>query len=229
MRIGIQKGIQVAFVLPNEDETGQIKAYDKDGKVHWLSATEEPKEPVIVVSMSERFDELGKTKYKFEQKPKVKGARLANSTEYIEGFTFGDYIGNYESWANGKPEVKLTIAGVRNGAVVNPIWQGYWNPSRGDCSGPWWAVTQTFTFTWTEDYGMYLTYVWVEEDGGNVESIPISVSWAPVTGGGNVTQFATTVPKQNRDEEMGTYTVWKNEGNHLTYGSLFQFRLRYDE
>ncbi|GAB2603578.1 DUF3103 family protein [Spirosoma areae] len=216
----------VAFVSPDDDEKGLIKAYDKDGKVHLLSATEEPKEPVIVVSLSERFDESGKSKYKPNN---TKGARTANSMEYMEGFAFGDHLGDFESWARGGPEVFLTIAGVRNGAVVNPIWRGTgWYPNRNQCSGGWWYVPDTFTFTWTEDYGMYLSYVWIEEDEGDIESIPISVSWAPVTGGGNITQFSTTIPKHNNDDELGVYTIYRNEPSHdIAYGSAFQFRVRF--
>ena len=182
-------------------------------------------EPIIVVSLSERFDALGKSKYK---PTNTKGARTANSMEYMEGFAFGDNLGTYESWARGGPEVKLIIAGVRNGAAVNPIWQGYWNPSRGSCSGEWWYVPDTFTFTWTEDYGMYLSYAWIEEDEGDTESIPISVGWSPVPGGGKVTQLSTTIPKQSHDDLMGIYTVYRNEPSHdIAYGSAFQFRVRF--
>lgn len=216
----------VTFVSPDTDKKDQVKAYDKDGNIHWLPTNVEPSAPVIVVSLSERFDESGKSKYDFTHK-REKGARLANSPEHMYAFTFDNNLGNYESWIAGKPEVSLVIAGVRNGAVVNPIYKGYWNPKRDDCSGSNWYIPDNFTFTWTEDYGMYTTYYWLEEDGGATESTPISLTWQP-NGAGSLTAFSTTIPKHNSDKEMGTVTIWKNEANYKVYGSGFRFSLRYE-
>lgn len=225
----------VAFLPEDFDEktATEIKAFDAAGNVHLLSAKTEPNTPVVVISNSERAKiEQGKVVLKsdIQSAKNSKSARVGNTGERMYGFTFGDFLGDYESWANGTPEVRLTISGARDGAIVNPIYVGYWEPKyRSEVTGQNWVIFDTFTYTWTLDYGQYATYTWVEEDGGATESIPISISWAPVTGGGNVTQLSTTVPKGNRDEEMGSVSVWRGDSNPRGYGSKFRFSVRYIE
>jgi len=90
-----------------------------------------------------------------------------------------------------------------------------------------WQLDQ-FVFTWTPDYGMYITYSWLEEDGGATESQPVALSWQP-SSPGSITSFSTVIPKGNDDDDMGTYTIYKGEANYKMYGSSFRFKLRFDE
>ncbi len=216
----------VAFVPYGEDDKkmAYIRGYDSDGKVYKITTKEIPSQPIIVISVSERHDASGKILPQYIQK---KNARLANSSESIYWMHFQD-LGSFEPWVKGRPEIRLTIAGVRNAQVVNPVYTGYWNPTRYTVENyAGWTLDQ-FAFTWTEDYGMYVTYIWIEEDGGAYDSQPISLSWQPSTPG-SITAFSTTLSKGNDDDEMGTYTIYKGDANYQIYGSNFRFKLKFNE
>jgi|GEM_PF-3819516 len=107
----------VAFIPFGEDDSklGHIVGYDSKGISHNISLKSLPSQPVIVVSIGERYDILsGKLLPQYKDIKKRNAARLASSSESLYWMHFQN-LGDYEPWAKGRPEIRLTIAGVRNG------------------------------------------------------------------------------------------------------------------
>jgi hypothetical protein len=81
------KHIPLVVIVPqgkSSDEIAQLKTIDYKGNVNWIDAKEAPKEPVIVLSDSERTDEEGELLENLTLPNKLKlNGRLENSPENL--------------------------------------------------------------------------------------------------------------------------------------------------
>ena len=233
----------VAIAQPGIDEKSlkQIKAYDSDGNVHFLDARTEPDQPVIVVGMSERVDATGKLKYDFEKGSTAATART-NGQNTILGQIKCPNLSNIESWANGKPELRLRVFGSQlfRGSTTPTavtITTKFYNPERSAVDGVW-HTTNTSLFnwyyTWTSTtslvYGSQTKFAWVEEDGGT--SVKVNVSLGGTIGsssGSNINVgVKTSFTIQDNDENLGDANVYFTDGtswNVYSTGSELEFEL----
>jgi hypothetical protein len=225
----------------NEKDLKQIKAYDSDGNVHFLDAKTEPDQPVIVVGMSERVDETGKLKYNFENGSTAATART-NGQNTILGQIRCPNLSSIESWANGKPELRLRVFGsqlLRGSTTPTAvtITTKFYNPERSAIDGVWYtANTSLFNwyYYWTSTtslvYGSQTKFAWIEEDGGT--SVKINVSLGGTIGsssGSNITVgVKTSFTIQDNDEDLGDANVYFTDGTSWNVYSTGVFEMEFD-
>ncbi len=204
-----------------ESETKLLKAFDSNGKLYLIDANLEPNLPVIIVGINERVDDEGILKTKFGVKSSL--LRQENSPEYVYSMKVDD-VGDIESWWNGEPEIKCVISGYRFGAVVSPIWSGEWTPGRATIEQEY--IPNTFTFTWTADYGNYLSYTWLEEDfAGPDRDVVIPISYQATSGGATAT-YSTTLVRRREDKVLAQGEIWKGESKYQQYSGSYGFRYK---
>ena len=201
-----------------EGETKLLKAFDNNGKIYLIDANLEPDLPVIIVGNNERVDNGGILKTKFEVKSN--SLRQENSPEYVYSMKI-DNVNDIESWYMGEPEIKCVISGYRFGSVVSPIWSGDWTPGRATIEQEY--IPNTFTFSWTIDYGNYLTYTWLEEDfEGPDKDVNIPISFQATTGG-TTSSFSTTLVRRKQDKVIAQGQIWKGESKYQEYFGFYGF------
>lgn len=129
--------VVVEPLVKNEHELKVIKAYDKDGNIHWIDAQKEPDLPVVVVGYNERVtvSAEGKVELKSGLISDVKsnyvqapsddegtgggggntggtGGSISqyndNAWIYLKGMSSSD-ISLYESWWKGAPEITMQV------------------------------------------------------------------------------------------------------------------------
>jgi hypothetical protein len=124
----------------NSDQRDErISAYDQRGWHTFLSTTEDPKEAVVVLGVSERTDEQGSLLEDYRPQSSVPSdvQRVSGEYEILDWIRIPD-LDNVEGWVDGKPELQIIIVGARaNGtmsaAVSNEIGlKAVNNISRGD-------------------------------------------------------------------------------------------------
>ncbi len=123
----VEQYTPLVAVLEGFDENKQIKAFDKDGKVHWLDPKKAPGFPVVVVGKSERYglSPSGLPEMKTGFLPLSKGgANMRSKVDEIggEGFEEEDYAGNEPSdpapsgnYCNDLSALNLTLTGWYSG------------------------------------------------------------------------------------------------------------------
>jgi len=213
--------VAIAETGVNENELKPIKAYDSKGNIHWLNAQIQPDKPVIVVGISERIDETGKLKYAFESTSAADSRVNGQST--ILGQIRCPDLGDIESWANGKPELRLRIYGAKlSQGSTNPapvyLATKFYTPDRNAIDNKWYVVN-TFLFHWYYDwtsptttyvYGSDVEFHWVEEDGGfynYTEDVTIGGIINPSSGGILGVSESTSFTRKGDDEYIGFVTV----------------------
>ena len=201
-----------------ENETTSLRAFDNNGKPYLIDANLEPDLPVIIIGNNERIDDDGvlKTKFGIKSNP----LRQENSPEYVYAMKI-DNVNDIESWYMGEPEIKCVISGYRFGTVVSPVWSGDWTPGRNTIEQEY--IPNTFTFTWTTDYGNYLTYTWMEEDfAGPDKDVNIPITFQATTGGVTST-YSTTIVRANQDKVIAQGQIWKGESKYQQYFGFYGF------
>ncbi|HYV94278.1 MAG TPA: DUF3103 family protein [Chitinophagales bacterium] len=225
----------------DEKTLQQVKAYDSEGNIHFLSADAEPDMPVIVVGISERVDNNGALKYTFEGSSPYD--ERVNGQNTILGSIRCPDLGHIESWLNGKPELRLRIYGAKlyessSTPTAVKITTKYYNPKRSDIDGVWYNPG-TSLFNWyrywyspTTDfvYGSEVNFYWVEEDGGSGITIDLDLGGTIKTSGGSslTVSLSTSFTIDDGDEDLGDAVVAFPDGtdwNVYSTGSELDFEL----
>ena len=208
----------------NEKEHKPIKAYDMNGNVHMLNSKSNPTMPVVVVGISERVDESGRLKYNFESA--ATSLARSNGQNTILGTMKCPSLSGIESWANGKPELRLRIysAKLTSGSLKptsNKITEKYYNPARGDIDNKWYTVnTSLYNWYryWTPPttnfvYGSDAIFAWVEEDGGTVVNVNVGISGTiGASSGANLNvSLSASFTLQDNDENLGDANVYYSD------------------
>ena len=178
-------------IVPDDydDKTAtKIKAYDADGKIHWLDANTAPNFPVVVVGENERTEikngevvlkyKLGTTSSK-KRISKINTLMIApgdgggggggSSTcyrtdgqwEYMNALIFPDnYLqSRYEDWILGAPEIRITIFKPSENFTQLGIFSStFYEPSR----------RADVNNDWDHFYGSWPLYMWYTADYGNI-------------------------------------------------------------
>jgi Protein of unknown function (DUF3103) len=232
--------------IKDESKLKLIKAYDKDGKVHWLDAQKAPDFPVIVVGFNERNTiENGKavlrTDLMFSKKPS--GAKLLSddsgggggsstcTAPYFSGVVLKGYnsgnLGAIESWFNGGPEIRMTCAYAnQSGNSVNIFGQtqgNLHNPDRSWVNNTWWDLND-YLFNWQQSYGDMVTFVLWEEDYGTFINLPVTVKGKFL---GSEISSTFTINLSDDNEWIGSFPVYREDfcknkvfGNNSLYFKL---------
>lgn len=178
-------------VVPNDydDKSAtKVKAYDADGKIHWLDANSAPDFPVVVVGENERTEiKNGEVvlKYKLATTSSNKIPAIAaemiidpgdgggggggGSTcyrtdgqwEYMNGIIFpGNYLqSHYEDWILGAPEIRISIfKPVENFTKLGLFLSHFYEPEK----------RADVNDKWKYFYGSWPLYMWYTADYGNI-------------------------------------------------------------
>jgi hypothetical protein len=215
-----------------ENEVLAVKAYDANGEVHYLSAKETPKEPIIVVGMSERTDLEGNVFKGYGPPKKISSnGRLQNSPEYL-GRLYSTNPTEIESWWLGDWDMRLNVIISSNGGQSASRIIDNMNFSASQrCvsethgSGQNGCFFGVFLFTWLPLYGEIVNYNWIEDDGGGwINELQVQATFNFL--GQNIT-VNTSIPQKPFDRNLGLQPVWKGEPAWRYYGSssVFSFQI----
>jgi len=180
------------------DGTGKfaVRAFDANGKTYWLDSSAAPKQPVIVVGISERVGEDGvlyRNKPNSVNSDKAGVSTSKNSSVSVVGTSTAaaappnddrrvcvrptgsvDTIETiqlkskvWKEWLDGKPEVGLVVISEHGDEISKGVWE---YEAKG-----WDKVKSVFHDlpSWRPDeQGGYMTYFWYESDTRNRD-----ISW----------------------------------------------------
>lgn len=223
----------VSYVPVGFDEKTftHIKAFDQNGIIKWLPIDKIPNLPIIILGSNERMDEYGNivynsngrkssTNYDLPEDDDGGGGggyspygitdatiRTDGLAEYIGQLKVDD-LSDIEPWLLGKPEILVKVYSSTGTLLKSTSW----NPDRDNIDGVWYTVnTKLFNWYWS-DYGNYLGMQWIEEDGGNITSLPVSF-------------FGLTIyiPLSSNDENMGFSVVNKLDSKTYIYDGMLGF------
>ncbi|WP_375416364.1 DUF3103 family protein [uncultured Hymenobacter sp.] len=176
----------------------RLKAYDKDGKLHWLDADNAPDFPIIVVGPSERVtvDARGNLQNPKQGSPSdillpsdpdggggggggwtppVSYVRVDKRTEYLKSLWLED-VSEYETYILGKPEIRLQIMAPTGGAGGTSILDVMYTMTRSEIESTW--RTNTALFLWDKAvYSNAVGYAWYEQDGGTIADVKLSIGF----------------------------------------------------
>lgn len=91
----------------DESETEFIKAFDSEGNIHYLDASSNPLNPVIVIGLNERVNEKGEIKYQESNISSTKTSGTYGMNVYLKMIKINNLS---EPWYKGDAEICLSIA-----------------------------------------------------------------------------------------------------------------------
>ncbi|SFE81905.1 DUF3103 family protein [Thermoflexibacter ruber] len=227
--------IPLVVIIPqgkSDKEISRLKAIDYKGNIHFLDAKKVPNEPVVVLNESERTDENGNLleNLVLSTNRNLSNGRLENSAEYL-GRIYAPNPSALEAWWDSNLEMRLVVSVRPNGGTPTSVIDAIYNASRTCISeqhsnGQHGCYFGNFLFTWLPSYGQTITYTWIEYDGGGLDTLTFSVSYAPPNSGITST-ISRTINRSTWDEHANQSTVWRGEASNTEYGggSIFSFRI----
>ncbi len=217
----------------DEASTKEIKAFDKDGKIHWIDATKEPTVPVVVIGMNERvvIDEKGSFSLKhnqarFEPGNKSSGGRTAGILSdncyfqdkawiYIYSMKFtGNWGAKYEGWPAGAPEIDVRVfspKSTNNFADLQEVRKlNDLEPNkRSDINEKWWICNQSI-IAWDKAlYGQTLLFDFTEDDAEAASDKPITIAAKFKISDILSIDLSTSFQIKTVDEHIGTMPVYQ--------------------
>lgn len=224
--------------IKDESKLDKIKAYDKEGNIHWLDAQKAPNVPVIVIGSNERtvLQPNGEAILRKDfVKTTVKNGRISlyedpngggggggctyadNSWLYLKGMSSPD-ISHYESWAKGAPEITMQVftpGSADNFTTLGKIRQiDEMEPgSRSDINdNNWWNVNYSVVYWNPSTIAKTLLFHFYEVDGG-IPNVEISLGGGFKIGVPGTGEYSTSlgvkVTIQDGDDEIGQMLVDK--------------------
>ncbi len=221
----------VAYIPANFDEKTftKVKAFDKDGNVHWLPLDKEPDFPVVVLGYNERTDENGnllESGFKYIQPDPGDGTGGsgpgggfnydANSL-YLIKLKFND-LSAYEKWISGKPEIYIDI---HSDITQYRLGQLYSKPKRNEVNETWKTYNHKFC-SWPNNVDRLYAKCY-EKDVNVTVTITFEI---PLVFKLGIKKTLTLSPSlsiktqfRSGDDDMGTYMILKSDASTGLYSN----------
>ncbi|MDI9873081.1 DUF3103 family protein [Flectobacillus rivi] len=194
-------------LVADESTLKLIKAYDKNGKIHWLDAQKAPDFPVVVVGLNERtILEGGKVVLKSSSGKNIKSfsdefdpgtegtgcsgcptytfsaTPVDNKWFFLTGMSSPD-ISYYESWVKGAPEITMiayapTSANNFTSLVDIRTLNEMQDGSREDITDNNWWTTPHSIVQWNSSYYGKNIMIYMYEVDSAIPNITLSISGA---------------------------------------------------
>ena len=222
----------VAYVPTNFDEKTftKVKAFDKDGKLHWLSLDKEPNFPVVVLGYNERTDDNGNLIDGFKNILPDEGDggggsggsgggfNYSPNSLYLVKLKFND-LSAYEPWISGKPEIYIDI---HSDITQYTLGQLFSKPKRNDVKKKWKTYNHKFC-SWPSGTDRLYAKCY-EKDNNITTTISFNVAAAfkfnLFSHAVSVTpSFGIQTKFQGGDDDMGTYMILRSDPSTGQYGN----------
>jgi len=167
----------------DEKDLVSLKAYDSDGKVHWLDAKKAPNVPVVVLGINERTDDNGTIKSYLLPPDDGGGGGGGGGGDPVSRLTVNHFRcldADWDGWFGGEPEFYISVYyhGIYQRTDFFDVVeeQTYWNINRDilTVSGPF-IYTEAVVELWEEDGGLggpsdLVENLWFYDDTNSAQS-----------------------------------------------------------
>lgn len=191
----------------NED-TKEIKAYSvKNGKVEKISTTVPSAKPMLMVSPCEHKSHESEILENIDT-PEVAPVPSVSQKGYIQTNYF-KITDDSEPWWKGDPEIYVWVTQYSTTAQLQTVKK--YLPGVND-EGVWKHLRNcptALSFFWDENYNVITYYRVMEEDGGTIINLSISLYGLTVK-----------LPIRDDDDDLGSVNVHRDEVGWCPFGTL---------